>query len=389
MNNIKKGRKIKRPSINLFREFFESEKIGGLLLLLMTILSLLLSNVFIGESYVEIWHTHLLGVSIEHWVNDGLMTVFFLLVGLELEREIYIGELSNVKKALLPVIAAIGGMLFPVLLHYFFNAGTTTQAGAGIPTATDIAFSLAVLSLFKRKIPNALIIFLTALAIADDLGAVFVIAIFYTKTIFWTNLMISLGVFSILLVLNRLKVNKLLPYLICGGVMWYFMLHSGIHSTITGVMLAFTIPFRKEKNISIKLQHNLHRPVAIFILPLFALVNTSILIGDQWFENLFSSNSYGIFFGLVLGKPIGIFLFTYLAVLFKISTLPDEVTWRHIFGAGILAGIGFTMSIFVSSLAFEDLSIVKFSQVIVLISSVVAAILGMIWFKLLKSKESL
>ena len=376
MNVIKKKRKL-----NIFKEFIESEKIGGILLLIATILSLLLTNVFIGEDFPKLWHISIGHFSIQHMVNDGLMTVFFLLVGLELEREIYVGELSNIRKALLPIIAAIGGMIVPALIHYLFNAGTITQSGAGIPTATDIAFSLAVLSIFSKKIPNSLKIFLTALAIADDLGAVFVIGIFYTKTIFWGNLAIAISIFLLLLLFNRLKVKSLPIYLLSGVVMWFFMLNSGIHATISGVMLAFAIPFTKEDNISISLQHALHKPVALFILPMFALVNTSIFIGNNWANNLFSSNSLGVFFGLVLGKPIGVILFTVLAITLKFAKLPGDLKWAHIIGASLLAGIGFTMSIFVSGLAFEDAVTIQFSQISVLIASLVAAFLGIFWFR--------
>ena len=309
------------------------------------------------------------------------MTIFFLLVGLELEREIYIGELSNIKKALLPIIAAIGGMFAPALIHFCFNYGTNTVAGAGIPTATDIAFSLAILSLFSKKVPNSLKIFLTALAIADDLGAIFVIAIFYTKTISWFYLLGSLFVFCILLIMNRLKVKALEAYLFVGIIMWVLMLNSGIHATITGVMLAFAIPFTKEQNISISLQEKLHKPVAMFILPIFALVNTSIYLGEDLFSHLLSNNNYGIFFGLVFGKPIGILLFTSIAVLLNISKLPNDLKWSHIIGASFFAGIGFTMSIFVSGLAFDDTILIQFSQITVLISSLVAVILGSVWFR--------
>jgi NhaA family Na+:H+ antiporter len=384
VNQLKKKRKL-----NLFKEFVESEKIGGVLLLFATILSLLLTNVFIGEDYSKFWNMSFGHFSIQHIVNDGLMTIFFLLVGLELEREIYVGELSNIRKALLPIIAAIGGMIFPALIHYIFNAGTITQSGAGIPTATDIAFSLAVLSIFSKKVPNSLKIFLTALAIADDLGAVFVIGIFYTKTIFWGNLAIALSIFFLLLLFNKFKVKSLAVYLMFGLAMWFFMLNSGIHATISGVMLAFTIPFTKENNISVILQHKLHKPVALFILPLFALVNTSIFIGNDWANNLFSANSLGVFFGLVLGKPIGILFVTFLAITFKVAKFPSDISWVHIIGASLLAGIGFTMSIFVSGLAFEDSTIIQFSQISVLIASTVAALLGMLWFYFFVKKKPL
>ena len=378
----------KRRTRNIFKEFIESEKIGGILLLFATILSLLLTNVFIGEDFPKLWNLSIGHFSIQHMVNDGLMTIFFLLVGLELEREIYVGELSNIKKAILPIIAAIGGMIVPAFIHFMFNNGTITQSGAGIPTATDIAFSLAVLSIFSKKVPYSLKIFLTALAIADDLGAVFVIGIFYTKTIFWGNLAIAISIFLLLLLFNKLKVKSLPIYLFFGFIMWFFMLNSGIHATISGVMLAFTIPFTKENNISISLQHTLHKPVAIFILPLFALVNTSIFIGDNWVNNLFSSNSLGVFFGLVAGKPIGVILFTLIAISFKFAKLPGDLKWSHIIGAGFLAGIGFTMSIFVSGLAFENATTIQFSQISVLIASVVAALLGILWFRFFVKEQN-
>ena len=373
--------KIKSKKKNIFKDFLESERIGGNLLIFATILSLLLTNVFIGENFSKIWQISFGHFSIEHIVNDGLMTVFFLLVGLELEREIYVGELSNIKKALLPIIAAIGGMFAPAVIHFCFNYGTNTVSGAGIPTATDIAFSLAILSLFSKKVPNSLKIFLTALAIADDLGAIFVIAIFYTKTISWFYLIGSLLVFGILLVINRLKVKRIEVYLLVGAIMWVLMLNSGIHATITGVMLAFAIPFTKENNISIFLQEKLHKPVAMFILPVFALVNTSIYLGEDLFSHLLSNNNYGIFFGLVFGKPIGILIFTSIAVLLNISKLPSDLKWTHVVGASFFAGIGFTMSIFVSGLAFDDTILIKFSQITVLISSLVAVILGSVWFR--------
>lgn len=374
-------KKRKKATINLFKEFYDSEKSGGILLLVTTIVSLLLTNLFIGESFPKIWQLSIGHFTIQHIVNDGFMTIFFLLVGLELKREVYIGELSNIKKALLPIIAAIGGMIIPAFIHCFFNVGTSTQSGAGIPTATDIAFSLAVLSLFSKKVPNSLKIFLTALAIADDLGAVFVIAFFYTKTIVWSSLILALLIFFALLFLNRLKINILVVYLFGGFCMWIFMLNSGIHATISGVMLAFAIPFRSKNNISHKLQHALHRPVAIYILPIFALVNTSIFIGSNWMESLLSPNSYGIFFGLTFGKPIGILLFTFIALSLKLATFPSGIKWSHITGASLLAGIGFTMSIFVSGLAFEDNLTIQFSQITVLISSLVAVLFGAIWFR--------
>lgn len=366
---------------NLFQQFFESEKTGGALLLIATLLSLVLSNIVIGPSYPEFWHSEIMGDSLVHWINDGLMVLFFLLVGLELEREIYIGGLSNIRSALLPIFAALGGMIVPASIHYYFNHDLVTQSGAGIPSATDIAFSLGVLSMFGKKVPLSLKIFLTALAITDDLGAIFIIAIFYTKTLIWSNLIISLGIFSFLLVMNRLKVKKIILYLIGGFGMWYFMLGSGVHAAIAGVLLAFAIPFTKENNISYVIQHKLHKPVAYIILPVFALANTCIVLENDWMSDLFSNNSTGIFLGLVLGKPLGIILFCLIAVFTGVSSLPENVSWKHLIGAGILAGIGFTMSIFISGLAFDDITLIKSSQIVVFIASMVAATIGIVWFK--------
>ncbi|MDZ4712657.1 MAG: Na+/H+ antiporter NhaA, partial [bacterium] len=255
----------------LFTEFFDSEKAGGLLLIFCTAVSLLLANSFLADNYLHLWHFQIAGESSVHWINDGLMTIFFLLIGLELEREIYQGELSDFKNALLPIVAAIGGMLVPAGLFLLFNFGTPTQAGAGIPMATDIAFAVGILSLLGNRVPASLKVLLIAIAIIDDLGAIILIAVFYTTSLAFTNLFIALGIFGLLLLLNRLKIHNLIPYLIGGIAMWYFMLHSGVHPTITGVLLAFAIPFGNggEKSPSFILQHFLHKPVAFFILPLF------------------------------------------------------------------------------------------------------------------------
>jgi len=365
----------------LFNDFFHSERASGMVLMGCTIFSLLLTNSFLHESYLQIWEYTFGGHPVEYWINDGLMTIFFLLVGLELEREVYIGELSNVKLALLPVIAALGGMLVPAGLHYLFNGGTATQGGAGIPMATDIAFALAALSLLGNRVPTSLKIFLTALAVIDDLGAILVIAFFYTDSLAWTNLLVALSVFGVLLILNRLKVRNLIPYLVGGVVMWYFMLHSGIHATISGVLLAFAIPFGNgdEKSTSYILQQRLHRPVAFVILPLFALANTCVIIPNDWLSALVTPNSLGILLGLVVGKPVGIFLFSFLATKLKLSTLPGDLKWKHIFGVGMLGGIGFTMSIFVALLAFNDPAFIDTSKIAIMISSVVAGLGGYLW----------
>ncbi|MEW6003867.1 MAG: Na+/H+ antiporter NhaA [Stygiobacter sp.] len=373
---------------DLFKEFFESEKSSGYILVALTILSLLLTNIFIGHSYINFWHSYLdlsfwkveLKYSLEHWINDGLMVIFFLLVGLEIEREIYVGELSSIKKSALPAIAALGGMLVPALIHFSLNANTPTQSGFGIPMATDIAFTLGVLSLLGNKIPLSLKIFLTALAIIDDLGAIIIIAFFYTNDLSFAYLIGSLLIFVLLLIFNRLKVNKLSIYLLLGVVMWYLMLKSGVHATIAGVLLAFAIPFNKNdnENISYKLQHFLHKPVAFIILPIFALANTAIMIPTNIVGSIVSNNSLGILFGLSLGKLIGIFAFSYVAVKIGVGILPKDLNWNLIAGASSLAGIGFTMSIFITNLAFSDVEIIASSKLIIIIASVISAILGLI-----------
>lgn len=368
----------------LYKEFFESEKAGGLILIGCTALSLILANSTFGGSYQHIWQTQFAGLSIEHWVNDGLMAIFFLLIGLELEREIYKGELSNIKDALLPIFGAIGGIFIPAGLFLLFNFGTGTQSGAGIPMATDIAFALGILSLLGNRVPTSLKIFLTALAVIDDLGAILIIAIFYTKTLLWSNLFIALGIFGLLLILNRLKVRNLIPYLIGGIAMWYFMLHSGVHATITGVLLAFAIPFGNgdEKSTSYVLQHFLHKPVAFIILPIFALANTAIVLNSDIAQTLSQNYSIGIALGLIVGKPLGIFLFTFLAVSFKLCKLPDDLNWKSILGVGFLGGIGFTMSIFITLLAFDNETIINNAKFVILISSLVAGLVGFISLKL-------
>ena len=368
----------------LFREFFDSEKAAGLFLIGCTILSLILANSNFGTGYHHFWQTQFAGHSIEHWVNDGLMTIFFLLIGLELEREIYKGELSNFKEALLPIFGALGGIIIPAGLFILFNFGTATQSGAGIPMATDIAFALGILSLLGNRVPTSLKVFLTALAVIDDLGAILIIAIFYTKTLLWTNFFIALGIFVLLLVFNRLKIKNLAPYLMGGIAMWYFMLNSGVHATITGVLLAFAIPFGNgdEKSTSYILQHFLHKPVAFIILPIFALANTAIILGGDIGQTLTQNYSIGIAVGLIAGKPLGIFLLTFLAVTGGLCKLPQDLNWKAIAGVGFLGGIGFTMSIFITLLAFDNETIINNAKFVILISSLIAGLIGFIILKL-------
>lgn len=367
----------------LFKDFIDSEKAGGIILIFCTLLSLWVANSSYGESYMHFWHQNIGTHSLEHWINDGLMTIFFLLIGLELEREVYAGELSNIKNALLPISAALGGMIFPAGLFLLLNFGTDTQSGAGIPMATDIAFALGILSLLGNRVPTSLKIFLTALAVIDDLGAILIIAIFYTADLNWMNLGIALSIFGVLLVLNRLKVHNLIPYLIGGVFMWYFMLNSGVHATITGVLLAFAIPFSSgsKKSPSIILQHFLHQPVAFFILPVFALANTAILINSDWHYALSHNYTLGIALGLLLGKPIGITIFSYLAVKLRICKLPEDINWKGVIGVGFLGGIGFTMSIFITLLAFSDTEHIDNSKIMILVSSLIAGAIGFIYLK--------
>lgn len=372
---------------NTYIAFFQSEKSGGLLLVACTIVSLLVANSTLGPNYLYFWHTNLGGLSIEQWVNDALMAVFFLFVGLELERELYSGELSDFRNALLPIIAAVGGIAVPALIHFAFNAGTPTQAGAGIPMATDIAFALAVLALLGSRIPASLKIFLTALAVIDDLGAIVVIAVFYTDAVSVPYLLGAIGVYVALLMLNRMfKVFALYPYLIGGAVMWFLMLKSGVHPTIAGVLLAFAIPFsakaEDETSPSHRLENLLHKPVAFFILPAFALANTGIIITSGWQSGLLSTNSLGIITGLVIGKPVGIVLLSAIAVALGLCKLPSDLKWSHIVGAGMLGGIGFTMSIFIANLAFSNNAAeINTAKMAILIASTLAGIMGYLWLR--------
>ncbi len=382
----------------LFRDFFNSEKVGGLLLLACTVISLLIANGSYGEAYSHFWHSKLdlsfasvnLNYSVEHWINDGLMTIFFLLVGLEIERELYKGELTSFKNAILPIGAAVGGMLVPAGIYLLINWNSGNTSGFGIPMATDIAFALGMMALAGNRVPFSLKIFLTALAIIDDLGAILVIALFYNTGLSWAFLGAALGIFALLMVLNKLGVKSLVFYLVPGVIMWYCMLQSGVHATITGVLLAIAIPFSKNDatNPSYLLQHALHKPVAFLILPIFALANTGILLSEGWLSEMGSGNSLGIILGLVLGKPIGILLACWLLVKAKIASLPHQVKWKDLTGAGVLAGIGFTMSIFISNLAFTDMATAQFSKVAVLIASLIATILGLSILFISSKKES-
>jgi NhaA family Na+:H+ antiporter len=367
----------------LFTQFFESEKAGGIVLVVVTVLSLAFANSNFQSHYISFWHQTIGSHSLVDWINDGLMAIFFLLIGLELEREIYIGELSNIKNAALPLFGAFGGMIVPAGIYLLFNYGTATQSGAGIPMATDIAFAVGILSLLGNRVPTSLKVFLTALAVIDDLGAILVIAIFYTKSISFFHLGIALAIWILLLIFNRIKVRNLIPYLAGGIVMWYFMMQTGIHATITGVLVAFAIPFGNgdEKSTSYILQEFLHSPVAFFILPLFALANTCIAFGDHLLEGLSHSNSIGIMLGLVIGKPLGIWLLSFVASGLGLCALPTDLKWKNIVGAGFLGGIGFTMSIFITLLAFDNTEVIDHSKIAILLASLIAGTIGFLFLK--------
>lgn len=383
ISNLLSGRTLRR--------FMESEKSGGLTLIVCTLISILLANSSIGGGYRGIWDFHAGSHTVAEWINDGLMAVFFLLVGLELIQEIYEGELSNIKRAMLPISGALGGMLIPAAIYMSFNFGTDTHAGFGIPMATDIAFALGVLSLLGNRVPVSLKVFLTALAVIDDLGAIIVIAIFYTTSLAWVYLIIALGMFVLLLTLNKkFKVTNLIPYLIGGAIMWYCMLHSGVHATIAGVLLAITIPFRRgdAKCLSNRMQHALHYPVAFFVLPVFALANTAMVIEGDWDQSVGEPFAMGILLGLIVGKPLGITLFSFISVKTGLCALPRGVNWKALLGAGMLGGIGFTMSIFITLLAFKgNVHYINESKLMILLASLASGIIGYAWLSNVLKKE--
>ncbi len=374
-----------------FTLFFRSNSISGIILLFCVAIAIVIANNSnLGEAYhhflttnITIFNTQ---INIHFIVNEVLMLVFFLLVGLEIKRELMEGELASIKQASLPIFAAIGGMLIPALFYSLFNFGTANISGWGIPMATDIAFAVAIISLLGKKVPLSLKIFLTALAIVDDLGAIVVIAIFYTASIQWTYLFMALACTLILLFLNKKNGRHLFPYLIIGLFLWYFIYQSGIHATIAGVILALTVPTNKGNKISPleKLEHRLAKPVAFLIMPLFALVNTAIVLNVEALSSLSSPIGIGIGFGLILGKVIGISLFTYIAIQLKWSAMPTHCNAKHIIGAGFLAGIGFTMSIFIALLSFSDLQSQTTAKLAILVASIISGIIG---FAILRSTK--
>ncbi|TWI85057.1 NhaA family Na+:H+ antiporter [Lacibacter cauensis] len=380
---------LKKVFISPLLEFIHDSRAVGIMLLICTVVSLVISNTFIGEYYLNFWNAEVhLGAymphTVLHWINDGLMAIFFFQVGMEIKREMVTGELASIKQSILPVAGAVGGMLVPALIFTIFNSGTEFANGWGVPMATDIAFSLGIASLLSGRVPLALKIFLTALAIIDDLGAIVAIAIFYTSTIKFVYLFGGLGIFALLLVLTRLKVKFGFWNFLLGAALWFCFFNSGVHATIAGVLFAFTIPIKKLDGI----EHALHNYVNFLIIPIFALANTAIVIPLGFTEHMTNSLSIGIIAGLLLGKPLGIVLFCWLLVKLKIGQLAEGINWKHMIGLGLLAGIGFTMSIFISMLAFKDSFTQDISKMAVMVASVLAIICGYAWFKFfIKEKQ--
>lgn len=385
-------------NLKIFSHFFRSSSAGGIILLICVMISLFVANSGWSEGFKEILNLELgfntsslhLKYPILLWINDGLMAIFFLLVGLEIKREIIEGELSSFSQASLPVLAAIGGVAVPALIYFFFNNGDLhTSKGWGIPMATDIAFALGILSLLGNKVPSGLKIFLAALAIVDDLIAILVIALFYSSELNFVYLGYAGALFVLLIIFNRMGIKNLLFYLVPGVVIWYFIHHSGIHATIAGVLVAITLPTNEEDTDSPleKLEHALTRPVNFIIMPVFALVNTNITFESTMIEGLFSNLGLGIILGLFLGKPIGIFAMSWLSVKFKIAQLPQSTTWTHVLGLGLLGGIGFTMSIFIALLSFGDLLHQNEAKFAILIASTIAGISGFCILSLYNKKQ--
>ncbi|KKX47179.1 Na+/H+ antiporter NhaA [Sphingobacterium sp. IITKGP-BTPF85] len=385
-------------NLNVFKDFFKSSNAGGILLFICVIISLIIANTSLGSSLQALLDWELgyestaihLKYSVLLWINDGLMAIFFLLVGLEIKREIVEGELSSPKKASLPILCAIGGAVIPALIYLSINAGTDTVSGWGIPMATDIAFALAVITLLGNRIPASLKIFLAALAIVDDLIAILVIALFYSSGIEITYLIYAGIGLAILVIMNRLNILNPYLYLIPGIFIWYFIHHSGIHATVAGVLVAMTIPTNDtaiESPLE-RLEHALVKPVNFLIIPIFAFANTNITIESEMIHGLIAPLGLGISLGLLLGKPLGIFLMAFICSKLKISSLPEGSNFKHIIGIGLLAGIGFTMSIFISILSFDNPLYVNEAKLSILISSILAGLLGYFLLKSLSNKRA-
>ncbi len=379
------------------KQFFEADSASGITLLVFLIISLTIANSPWGAGFEWLLSQQIgfenqqiqLKYSILHWINDGLMAVFFLLVGIEIKQELAHGQLSSAKKASLPFFAALGGMLVPAGIYTLFNAGTETHHGWGIPMATDIAFAIGILSILGKRVPVALKVFLTALAIVDDLGAILVIAIFYTTDLEASYLLYALGIFALMMFINRMGVKPIWFYLIPGLFMWYFIHHSGVHATIAGVLTAFAIPIKGRHTGHSPIQtveHAISTPVNFFIMPLFALANTNIRFESGMVEGLTSPLGLGIIAGLFIGKPIGITLFSWLSAKAGLSELPKGTKWSQVLAIGLMGGIGFTMSIFIALISFEDLHHQTEAKFAILTASALSGIIGYTILKKLGKK---
>ncbi len=430
--NLKKSATVIEEIFQPFQRFFKIEASGGIVLLIFTLIALVWANSPWSDIYRKIWHYKFtIGIpevfsiskDILHWINDGLMAIFFFVVGLEIKRELVTGELSTFKKASLPIAAAIGGMMVPALLFFLLNRNPNTENGWGIPMATDIAFTLGILSLLGKRVPVALKVFLVAFAIVDDLGAILIIAMFYSEQIFWNYLLIGLALVILLIIFNQLNIKIIPVYMFVGIFIWWFFLKSGIHPTIAGVLIAFTIPLRRKIRLSEfrdkiqhsldvfctnpntvdkitltheqlaaidnmeteifnvqspvqQLEHQLHGFVTYVVMPLFALTNAGVILRSASLENVFTDLSGIIELSLVLGKMVGIFLFSWLAVKFKVASLPDNVKWSNIMSLGLLGGMGFTMSLFISNLAFSSEALLNPAKIGILTGSLIAGVMG-------------
>lgn len=385
-------------NLKIFAHFFQSSSAGGILLLLCVALSLLIANTGWAENFTGLLNTDIgfnsnimqLRYPVLLWINDGLMAIFFLLVGLEIKREVIEGELSTFRHAALPVLAAIGGVMVPALIYALFNhADAATSKGWGIPMATDIAFALGIISLLGSKVPSGLKIFLAALAIVDDLMAILVIAIFYSSHLHFAYLGYAAGLFLLQLTFNRLGFKNIFFYLVPGVVMWYFIHHSGIHATIAGVLTAITLPTNDNDTESPleKLERALTRPVTFIIMPIFAIANTNITLEAGMVDGLSANLGLGIVLGLFLGKPIGIVTMSWLSVKLKVADLPEGTNWIHVVGLGLLGGIGFTMSIFIALLSFQKPQYQNEAKFAILAASVLAGVSGYLLLSIYNKRQ--
>lgn len=429
MNKQQQRKKVLSVVTQTFKDFFLSSTAGGIMLLVNTVIALVWANSAYSQSYFSLWeHALTIGIgdfilskSLHHWINDGLMVIFFFMVGLEIKREILVGELATPRKALLPILAAIGGMVGPAAIYAFFNAGTSNAHGWGIPMATDIAFALGILALAGDKVPPALKVFLAALAIVDDMGAVLVIALFYTSELSIVMLLAGGGFLLLLFIANRMNVRSTAIYVILGVGLWFCFLKSGVHATVAGVLLAMTIPVRSKIDkskfleetkqaindleddtstrsenelinhvavLSEEVQSPLHRfehalqpYVAFLVMPVFALANAGVYIQPDVFSTLLSPVSLGVGLGLILGKQIGIFSFTWLAVKMQIAALPNRVSWKMIYATTWLCAIGFTMALFIAGLAFDNPESLDTSKIAILAASTISGVVGLLLLK--------